>query len=350
MGKEISKWADEAMFTAEESNAAEGPKVYLLHINNDPLGSVAACAKMYKGEVVRDLDHDVTDEERVHYLQEIQKTKLAMPLEAVTLHFMIEGVTRAFTHQMVRQRTAAYAQESMRFAVKEDMATAVALPAHLAAVKMPKGWDWLATEGAPEEWEYLLGRLTPEQRMLVEWTRAVNGIAGSYNKLIALGMPAEDARGLAPTNITTRLNYITNLRNLLDHSGNRLCTQAQFEWRLVFAKMAEAIREYKGPIKLATAISRFQLKLEPSWQLDAIAGLFKPVCYQTGKCAFKADFDRYCSIRDRVDTFEEYRVPSHRWSESVEIVGPEMVHKLLPISPAEWLLDPGSARRKMPTA
>lgn len=348
MGKEISKWADEAMFTAEKSDAAEGPKVYLLHINNDPLGSVAACAKMYKGEVVRDLDHDVTDEERVHYLQEIQKTKLAMPLEAVTLHFMIEGVTRAFTHQMVRQRTAAYAQESMRFAVKEDMATAISTPPSLADVKMPKDWNWDGVWTSDADKEYELGRLDDRQRMLVEWTWAVNGISGSYNKLIALGMPAEDARGLAPTNITTRLNYITNLRNLLDHSGNRLCTQAQFEWRLVFAKMAEAIRDYKGPIKLATAISRYQLKLEPSWQLDAIAGLFKPVCYQTGKCAFKADFDRYCSIRERVDANEEARRPSHEWSQP----GTEKYsgYKLLPISPAEWLLDPGSARRKMPTA
>ena len=33
------------------------------------------------------------------------------------------------------------------------------------------------------------------------------------------GVPAEDARGLLPTNIATRLHYRTDLRNLVNTAG-----------------------------------------------------------------------------------------------------------------------------------
>ena len=105
---EVGKWADEAMFTAEKHESTR-PVVHLIAMNADPLGQIAACAKMYKGEVVRSLG-DVTHQEREYYLSQMQLTKLKMPLEAVTFHFMLENVTRAFTHQLVRQRTAAQDQ------------------------------------------------------------------------------------------------------------------------------------------------------------------------------------------------------------------------------------------------
>lgn len=328
-GKELNKWADDFMFTAEKSDAEKGPQVYLLGASNDPLGQIAACAKMYKGEVVRDLA-DVTDEERREYLTEMQKTKLKMPLEAVSMHFMIEGVTRGFTHQMVRQRTAAYAQESTRFAVKEDLSTATALPPSLAGVEP---WDGKGLPSKEEEMRYI-------------WDSAVSHIGQAYMKLVNMGMPAEDARGLMPTNITTRLNYTTNLRGLLDHAGNRLCTQAQFEWRLEFAQVAQAMREY-GPMneyKINGPDGVYSHSVSSAWQWNAIADLLAPVCYQTGKCEFKADFDRKCTIRDRVDAFAANNVPSSEWGGDPSYGFDPGERKLLPIHPAEWLADPAAAR------
>ena len=108
-------------------------------------------------------------------------------------------------------------------------------------------------------------------------------------------MPAEDARGLLPTNLLTRINYNTSLRGLLEHSGVRLCSQAQHEWRLVWAKIIEAIRGYGG------------------WQFEELAGIFKPICYKTGKCEFMADVDRFCSIRERVEAHHKLGEPSDKW-------------------------------------
>ena len=332
-GTTVAKWADQAMFTAEPINANEGPKVHLLWMTADPLAVIAAPSKMYKGEVARSL-RDVTHAERQEYVEQLKATKLKAPYEFVKFHFLIEGVTRAFTHQMVRQRTAVYAQESLRFAVKEDMP--VALPPSIASL--------------PED-----------HRLRRSWDKFVEGLGVAYRGLVDNGIPAEDARGLLPHNTLTRLHYSTDLRALLDHAGNRLCTQAQFEWRLVFAKIAQAIREYNpyNDIEWKTlnlgdegAYDFIRHCYESErWQYEAIADLFRPVCYLTGKCEFKANFDRACSIRDRVDANAAIGRPSSEWHEEKVLMAHVGDHgeyletgRILPIQPAEWLLDPGAAR------
>lgn len=339
MSNEVQKWADSAMFKAEPLKASDGPKVYLIWMTPDPLGAIAAMAKMYKGEVVRSLA-DVTHAERKHYMEEMQKTKLKAPLEAVKLHFMVEGVTRSFTHQMVRQRTAVYAQESLRFAVKEDMAEGVALPPSIAETEPSN----------PGVTSYDYDRLSAPDKMRSIWDNTVDQIGYAYNQLIGLGMPAEDARGLLPHNITTRLNYVTDLRALQDHAGNRLCTQAQFEWRLVLSQLVEAIRNHQPHQPFRDGINAQWGRIpgfaveesneRDSWQFKAVADLFRPVCYLTGKCEFKAEFDRACSIRDRVEANHAEGRGSENWSQDYDngrVFIPE-------IKPAEWLLDPKAAR------
>lgn len=365
-GNEVQKWADDAMFRSESHDASTGPRVHLLHMTADPLAAIAACAKMYKGEVVRSFA-DVTHAERREYLAEMQKTKLKMPLEAVQLHFMLENVSRAFTHQLVRQRTAAYAQESMRFAVVEDMTEAVSLPPSLAGTQ-PLG-DWLLANGWTEQYhpaarveDFVERHASREQRWRFKWDSAVGTISDVYNYLVNDGMPAEDARGLMPTNIVTRVNYITNLRGLLDHAGNRLCTQAQFEWRLVFSQIAHAIRTYGQHNARLEGWRRTEgnddylaaglgwLDSGDTWQYEAIADLLQPVCYQTGRCAFEASFDRKCSIRDRVQMNAAHGCPSSEWGEDHAASAPREPRTdaealLIPgISPREWLADPTAAR------
>lgn len=339
MSKDIQKWSDEFMFSSEKHNAAVGPIAHLLGSSSDPLGQIAACAKMYKGEVVRDLA-DVTDAERREYLAEMQKTKLQMPMEAVSLHFMLENVTRAFTHQLVRQRTAAYAQESMRFAVVEDMSEAVALPPSLAMFNDPSNVAELYDRMEKIGYE----RLNKSERHYLKWQRVVGLIGDEYMGLVDDGMPAEEARGLMPTNIITRVNYITNLRGLLDHAGNRLCTQAQFEWRVVFAQIAKAMREY-GRSQVYFVKTLHKREIRPSeWQWDAIAELLRPDCYRQGRCTFKADFDRKCSIRARVDANAEINRPSSEWGEEVNNKPMSDTVLIGAIHTREWLLDHAAAR------
>ncbi len=329
-GTNLRRWADEQQYVAAPLRAERTdtggiiPKVHLLWMTPDPLGAVAAMGEMYKGNPVYDLA-DVTDDQRRNMLEQVQRTHLKAPLEVVKLHFMIEGVTRSFTHQMVRQRTAVYAQESLRFAVKEDLAAEVSIPPSIAA--LPKS--------------------NPVRQ---DWDAHMQELGDFYNYLVANGIPAEDARAVMPHGVTTRLNYCTDLRNLAEHAGNRLCTQAQFEWRIVFMGIVQAIRNYIPdfwwvPDKVFRQQTQQEWEAANRWQFEAIAnsGLFRPVCYQLGRCQFHADFDRECTIRERVDRFADEGVPSSQWGSDEWMTARE--NHLEMIDPAEWLADPAAARK-----
>lgn len=289
-GTALSTYVDKAMFEAEpvDGDALERPRVHLLSATPDPLGACAAYAMMYEGRVIRDLG-EITDDERRTYFDDCFNTALRTPLEAIDFHFMVEGLTRASWDQMVRQRTATFAGESLRFAVKGDLVDVV-------------------RKGPMVR--------TPAQR--ATWDDTVRQISEAYHALISSGVPQEDARGLMPLNILTRGHWKSNLRNLEAEIGKRLCTQAQFEWRLIHADLRNAIRHYGG----GSYHHSGGVLTESGWQFEYIANskLFKPICFQKGACMFKSNADRGCTIRDRVDA-----------------------GRFDLIQPAEWLADPTAA-------
>lgn len=349
MTKEVSKWADSAMFESEAMKhdaKTEPPRVFLLQGTPDPLGSIVAFSAMYSGKVVRD-KRDVTDEERRHHLEEMKKTKLKAPLEAVQLHWMIDGIHRGITHQVVRQRTAVFAQESLRFAVVDDVSGRVALPPSLAGTREPTDEEIQGYMIDPGNLR--LNVISKDQQWRTVWEYVMEAIQDGYDYLVAEGMPQEDARGMLPTNITTRMNYATNLRNFQEHAGMRLCTQAQFEWRAIWGGFIQEMMNYCTGERC-----RFNKGIHDercdNWQWREIAGLFKPVCYLTGKCEFGADVDRKCSIRSRVQANHEVGRGSDRWNLPLLPQYPTSGHtdpteaEIDPIHPAEWLLDPKAAR------
>lgn len=324
---DVEAWADPAMFEAEGHEGwtfAKGviPKVHLMWMTPDPLGAVAAMAAMYTGKVVRDLK-DVTDDERQDMWEASTATALETPLEAIKLHFMIDGVDRAFTHQHVRQRTAAFSQESLRFAVIDNLVQGTSLPPSLVDTR----------EDDPKR---------------VIWNDTVQGIQDAYHQLVSAGMPQEDARGLLPHATATRINYVTDLRNLAAHAGNRLCTQAQFHWRHVFTEISRAIRNYQPDFSW-TIDSRGVAEdwdRQFRWQFELLADskIFRPACYQKGFCPFKASFDRPCTIRDRVDNFAKHNVPSELWVNDHGYTQGDLDVVLKGIFPAEWMLMDDAAR------
>lgn len=337
-GGTIERWGDSQQYHAEPHDNYAGetkgvqPSVTLLWMTPDPLGAVAAMCAMYEGRVVRSLE-EVTDEDRRRYWEQVQQTHLKAPLEAIELHFMVEGVDRAIANQMVRQRTAVFAQESLRFAVPGELHEATSLPPSLVGTlhKDTEGDGYLDSQ---------------EQRWRRQWDRALEAVDQAYHYLVNTGMPAEEARGLLPLATATRLNFKTNLRNLSDHAGNRLCTQAQFPWRQVFAGIVESIREY-------SVSGQDHQVPRTDWQFRTLgmSPLFRPVCYQLGKCPFKADFDRACTIRERVDQFSKHGVDSSHWD--VPVTVPVMTQDegnrgdeitIPSIQMSEWLLNPGAAR------
>lgn len=153
------------------------------------------------------------EEERQETLDYVFKT-IQAPLEFVDYSFYITGVTRAFTHQLVRHRLASYAQQAQRVGVEG---------------RAGKGsFDWIATDSAVGDSMY---------EGTMEWLQEI------YAMLIEKGVKPQDARGIIPTNVTTNIAMKLNLRSLGHLMTVRLCERAQGEFQEVARKMRALVLE-----------------------------------------------------------------------------------------------------------
>lgn len=343
MSNELVRKADAAQYEREPIPAEQRGqiRVRLLNATPDPLGSVAALIDQYKGRVVRSLN-EVTDDQRRAAIDEMSKTVLSGPLEAVQFHWQIEGVTRSITHQMVRSRASFFAQESLRFAVPEgNWADEIPLPPSLAGAREErrKLMEELGWERGHEPRNY-----SPKLLAYDAWEDAMINAQNAYARLIELGVPAEEARGVLPHDMPTRIHWIMDLRTLLAEAGKRTCTQAQFPWRLIFAGMATALRSHCSDWNPSVS----GVRSPDDWQFNEIANRLRPVCFQTGQCGFMAQFDRSCNIRERVDAFASAGVPSSQWGQAHQILsgplGDDQELNLDPIHDYEWAANPAAAR------
>jgi thymidylate synthase ThyX len=381
---EVVRWADRAQYHSAqmpaETRAPGGgtrPTVRLLNATPDPLGGLAALCGIYEGKVYSSL-RAVDDDERRAAWEAMRSTVLNGPLESIVFHFLVQGVTRAFTHQAVRNRFSFFAQESMRFAVVDDerWIDRQAYPPSLASA--PVSTSEVAERVAAYEVGDNFERpdfMTPEERDYAlrrdAWDDAILTAEAAYRRLVDAGVPAEEARGLMPHSITTRYHWVVSIRTLLGEAGKRLCTQAQFEWRVVMAEVVKALRDYAiKPDTVRSECVGGQWKEVPArrsdaWQFELMAEALQPICYQEGRCGFMAKFDRGCTIRGRVDRFAANNVSSQHWGSTgqydvaagqvsnvslfndgsdLAVSNIAEFRPLLPIHPKEWLADPAAAR------
>ena len=131
--------------------------------------------------------------------------------EFVDYVFMIEGVSRAFTHQFVRSRNASYAQQTMRVLNMCD-------------------YDYVMPERVAQN---------PAAKLVVDDTNECIRVA--YAALLELGLPAEDARGLLPTNIATNICAKFNLRAFTELAKSRTGGRTQGEYQKVVNAMVDAV-------------------------------------------------------------------------------------------------------------
>ncbi len=152
-----------------------------------------------------------SDERRAEHLAYMRDT-IKSSWEFVDYTFNIEGVTRVFTHQLVRTRTGSYAQQSLRVVDASDFPIQLPESVAKAGVRAP-------------------------------WLEAETIVRGAYRELLAGGVPAQDARGLLPINVESDIIAKFNLRTLHDTAKLRLCTRTQGEYQDVFREMRRLVIE-----------------------------------------------------------------------------------------------------------
>ncbi len=133
--------------------------------------------------------------------------------EFVHLTFLVSDVTRAFTHQFVRTRTASFAQQSQQ-------------------INKMDGWGY-----------YVGPTIKGNARRELVYAKAMGEIDEAYNALIEDGANVDDARGLLPTNVLTNIVASMNLRTFVDIIRTRTSPRNRGEYRDVAEAMKIAVLE-----------------------------------------------------------------------------------------------------------
>ncbi len=134
-------------------------------------------------------------------------------MDHVVYMFEIEDCSRVTTHQLVRHRVASYNQESQRFsaATKEGVVTPPSIQTNEAASKA--------------------------------YGEALETVYSAYERMVAAGVPKEDARYILPTAIKTKLVMTINAKSLMHIVWQRTALQAQWEIRELATSLYDLARE-----------------------------------------------------------------------------------------------------------
>ena len=133
-------------------------------------------------------------------------------LEDQTLTFLIEGVDRALTHQLVRHRAGVvFQQQSQRYVEFKDGNFDYVIPKSIEVTESLKS-DFEAT---------------------------MKYLGTMYDKFIKAGVPAEDARAVLPNACCTNIVMTVNLRQLGHMCNERLCSTAQLPIRNLFKEITK---------------------------------------------------------------------------------------------------------------
>lgn len=134
-------------------------------------------------------------------------------LEHAVFTFQVEGISRACLAQLTRHRLASFDVQSQRY-VKLDKWEA----------KMPP-----SIENNPDAFEKADASIRYSMK--------------TYNELIEMGIPAEDARYVTPQAVTTKLIMTMNARELIHFFSLRTCNRAQWEIREMADRMLKICRK-----------------------------------------------------------------------------------------------------------
>lgn len=239
--------------------------LYLLHpqplatlLYATPEWVIAQATKGYTGVYT---DDAMGTDEQDKFWRELGDTKLKGPLEMANTFWLIEDVTRAFTHQLARYRLGvSMVQESMRFSKQDKKLAHIMVPSNI--VNNSSG--------------------------LEQFVDSCETAMQTYHTMTATpGINIEDARAILPTHICTRLYLNVNLSALAHIYDQRYCCQAQGsnldeqgEWKQIVTQMKEEL--------VAHGYNHYAATLAAPWE--------NPLCVS---CGFGASFDRPCTYANK---------------------------------------------------
>ena len=197
-------------------------QVKILAHTPNPERLVAAAAKLcYSSSPVDEIMENLTDEAVEKFLTKLVDMGHESPTEHASFTFMIDGITRACSHQLVRHRLMSFSQRSQRYVNESGFQYVV--PQEIQN-----------NESTRRYFHGLMSDLDDAYIHLVEKLREAGRTKEEAN---------ESARAILPNACTTSLVLTANARELMHFFNKRCCSRAQDEIRSVADEMLRQCKE-----------------------------------------------------------------------------------------------------------
>ena len=142
--------------------------VKLIGFTPNPEKLPAMAAKLTHSKTKPEQLDKSSDKELKAILEQVMNLGHTSVIEHACFSFAISDVSRSLTHQLVRHRIASYAQQSQRYVDFKE-------PNYVTPPKIEKN-----------------------KKMKKAYDETMDNIWNEYNKLLEMGIPAEDARFVLP--------------------------------------------------------------------------------------------------------------------------------------------------------
>ena len=200
-------------------------RVDLIEHTPNPDGVIAAAAKLcYANDTEGITDQKPGESER--FVKTLRNMGHLSPIEHAGFTFLIQGVSRAMTHQLVRHRIASYSQRSQRYVSHTEFDYIVPPQFEGKTVE---------TEAGPVD---AVGYFEETMDLLAERYAKLRQALGDTGE-----SGNEDARYVLPNACETKIMVTMNARELLHFFNERLCRRAQWEIRDAADKMLDLVKE-----------------------------------------------------------------------------------------------------------
>lgn len=187
-------------------------RVVLLSHTPDPERVVASAIRQCRSIMGADKIYaELSGEEIKRLIRSCIMKEHLSPIEHASFTFLIEGISRVTSHQLVRHRIASYSQQSHR-AVDVSLFKYVIPP---SIARNSEAYNLF--------------------REVLEKAREC------YSKLLKLGIPREDARYIVPQAVETSIVVTMNARELLHFFKLRLAKDSQWEIRIMAREMLREV-------------------------------------------------------------------------------------------------------------
>lgn len=202
------------------------PVVQLVQVTPDAERLVSAAAKLcYASNPETIFQH--TPEEVESFLGRLRRMGHLSPFEHASYTFLLEGVSRALTHQLVRHRIASYSQRSQRYVTADPFEYII--PPSLTG-------KTVQTAGGPVDAVAFYREFMDRSIAVYRALREALEDSGEETA-------NEDARYVLPNAAETKIMMTMNARELFHFFNERLCLRAQWEIRGVADDMLRLVQE-----------------------------------------------------------------------------------------------------------